>query len=610
METLTGRGVSRVNDDVPRLSKLHEDARRCSKDFQQVWYELEMFKVCRDYTTCRRGKKEHQYDKYFDFQTLEFYTRIMDDDDDKVTKTSFCQLFRYALPFDYFLLTVGCSAAFIGGGSQAFLMIAFSSALDLVSTPASTTSMAELLGPAINMLLIVTGVVAFCFFVSYSAVPYSASRMVQRMRQKLFQSVLRQDLSWYDQRTPGEISLLINENCEDIERGMSKKMLEMFQSVSQFIFGMGTAFYFSWQLTLLLLGFVPLMGLAAAALFKMVGGDMMKLREKSYKKAGAVASEAIQSIRTIMSFSGEYPIATKYESYLDEAKRGAIGLTTKVGSSGAFMMSIMFLMYGSGFWYGGTLIASSRVDAIALHPPPAGYVNQNWTDYQAAATNPWFGLGASASEFCKKYHENPMAMAVCACDIPWPDEMDGVVLSKPNCGCGWRAGDSVAEQAVDACAGTGSILTAFFCLITGAFSLGQFSPAAEAVGNARVKAAKVFALIDRVPDIDVDAVAGQKLVTHNGNGSGGRCGISIEFKNISFAYKKTVLVEELDHGDEEKEKKQEKEEKEEEKEEKEEKEQEEEKKKTKEIEIRPVFKQLSFTIQPGETVAFVGESGR
>jgi len=45
---MTGRGVSRVNYEVPRLSKLHEDARRCFKDFQQVWYELEMFKVCRD----------------------------------------------------------------------------------------------------------------------------------------------------------------------------------------------------------------------------------------------------------------------------------------------------------------------------------------------------------------------------------------------------------------------------------------------------------------------------------------------------------------------------------------------------------------------------------
>ena len=50
--------MSRVNYEVPRLSKLHEDARRCSKDFQQVWYELEMFKVCRDDMPCE-VKKNH-----------------------------------------------------------------------------------------------------------------------------------------------------------------------------------------------------------------------------------------------------------------------------------------------------------------------------------------------------------------------------------------------------------------------------------------------------------------------------------------------------------------------------------------------------------------------
>ena len=35
-------------------SKLHEDARRCSKYFQQVWYELEMSKVCAVTTCCAK----------------------------------------------------------------------------------------------------------------------------------------------------------------------------------------------------------------------------------------------------------------------------------------------------------------------------------------------------------------------------------------------------------------------------------------------------------------------------------------------------------------------------------------------------------------------------
>ena len=48
--------VSRVNYEISRLSKLHEDARRSSKDFQQFWYELEMFKVCRDDMPCEVKK--------------------------------------------------------------------------------------------------------------------------------------------------------------------------------------------------------------------------------------------------------------------------------------------------------------------------------------------------------------------------------------------------------------------------------------------------------------------------------------------------------------------------------------------------------------------------
>ena len=55
--------MSQVNYEVPRLSKLHEDGRRCSKEFQQVWYELEMFKVCHDDMPCE--VKKYPYCGYF-----------------------------------------------------------------------------------------------------------------------------------------------------------------------------------------------------------------------------------------------------------------------------------------------------------------------------------------------------------------------------------------------------------------------------------------------------------------------------------------------------------------------------------------------------------------
>ena len=60
LETLTGRGISQVNYAVPRLSKFYEDTRRCYKDFQQVWYKLELFKVCRNDMPCEVKKNISQ----------------------------------------------------------------------------------------------------------------------------------------------------------------------------------------------------------------------------------------------------------------------------------------------------------------------------------------------------------------------------------------------------------------------------------------------------------------------------------------------------------------------------------------------------------------------
>ena len=83
METLTGRGVSRVNYEVPRLSKLREDARRCFKDFHQVWYKLELFKVCRDDMPCEVKKTTQcvvfwveKVEKFIELDFEEIYLQI------------------------------------------------------------------------------------------------------------------------------------------------------------------------------------------------------------------------------------------------------------------------------------------------------------------------------------------------------------------------------------------------------------------------------------------------------------------------------------------------------------------------------------------------------
>ena len=206
---------------------------------------------------------------------------------------------------------------------------------------------------------------------------------------------------------------------------------------------------------------------------------MEEMRKESYAKAGAVASEALGSIRTINSFSWEVAMTQRYTSNLGEARKHAIVLATKAGSGGALMMAIMFAMYGGGFWYGGTLIADSRMAALKAHPPPT----QDYGVAMPVDTNStWFLQSKIAAEACGRYSDNEDALRSCACSIEWPTDpqeiADGnggtfkVTYTPPNCGCMWACwsifrGKCFAQRM---CLNWRR-LTAFFAVITGAFSL-------------------------------------------------------------------------------------------------------------------------------------------
>ena len=73
----------------------------------------------------------------------------------------------------------------------------------------------------------------------------------------------------------------------------------------------------------------------------------------------------------------------------------------------------------------------------------------------------------------------------------------------------------------------GQVLTVFFSVLIGAFSVGQASPNIEAFANARGAAYEVFKIIDNKPSIDSFSKSGHKPDNIQGN---------LEFKNIHFSY--------------------------------------------------------------------------
>ena len=480
---------------------------------------------------------------------------------------SCCALFRYASSGDIWLAALGMFMGAAAGATQPLLMVLFG---DVTDATTASTNLMETLVPSIVLMVYVAVGAAVTFWIAFWALPHAAAGITSRLREEYFRAILRQDLAYFDARQAGEIAIAINEKAHDVEKALSLKMAELFQSAAQFVLGLVFAFYYSWQLTLVVIAMLPLLVVATVCMIKSGLGLEQMLGKKAYDDAGNMAAEAMSSMRTVASFGGEVSMSRRYNGYLGKAQAAAIAAGWKMALSSSLMWFVFFAMQGVGFWYGGVLVADSRIQALKDHPSPAGFKLSEFN--KTDLTNPWLMHHNIAAEgdFCQ--YSDDETYAKCMCDITFSDIKDlpgDLKLKDPQCGCGWKPADYIEGVSTETCQSVGSILTAFWCILIGGFSLGQIGPAIEAISKGRQSAYALYEVIDRKPKIDTGAgggasddnsVPGERLKTVKGE---------IEFRDVTYAYTNTDTGELL----------------------------------------RPVFKNLSLKIKAGETVAFVGESG-
>ena len=101
----------------------------------------------------------------------------------------------------------------------------------------------------------------------------------------------------------------------------------MIQVVVMGLTALGIAFYYSWQLTLLIMAFVPLLLIAGSAHMK-VFISFAAEEGKNLIEASATASQAIMNIRTVASLGKEPYFIAKYGEHLGIPYRFVYILTT------------------------------------------------------------------------------------------------------------------------------------------------------------------------------------------------------------------------------------------------------------------------------------------
>ncbi|PWZ22799.1 putative multidrug resistance protein [Zea mays] len=184
----------------------------------------------------------------------------------------------------------------------------------------------------------------------------TAERQASRMRARYLQAVLRQDVEFFDLK-PGSTSEVVTSVSNDslvVQDALSEKVPNFAMYVTTFAGSYAVGFALLWRLTLVTLPSALLLIIPGVSYGRVLTGLARRIRER-YALPGAVAQQAVSSVRTVYSFGAERATMARFSAALEESAR--LGLRQGLAKGVALGTNgIAFAIYAFNIWYGGRLV--------------------------------------------------------------------------------------------------------------------------------------------------------------------------------------------------------------------------------------------------------------
>uniref|UniRef100_A0A4W6FJQ3 ATP-binding cassette, sub-family B (MDR/TAP), member 11a n=1 Tax=Lates calcarifer TaxID=8187 RepID=A0A4W6FJQ3_LATCA len=306
-----------------------------------------------------------------------------DDEDEHVEPAPVARILKYNQPeWPYMLL--GSLGAAVNGSVNPIYAVLFSQILGNKST-------------GICVLFCIVAVISFFsqFFQGY-AFAKSGELLTRRLRKVGFQAMLRQEIGWFDDpiNSPGALTTRLATDASMVQGATGSQIGMIVNSLSSIGASFIIAFYFSWKLTLVIMCFLPLIGLSGVFQAKMLTGFANE-DKKAMEAAGRVSSEALANIRTIAGLAKESSFVESYEEKLELPYKSAKKRANIYGLCFGFAQCVIFMAYAASFRYGGYLVSSEGlqymlvfrvISAVVISGTALGRASSFTPDYAKAKT--------------------------------------------------------------------------------------------------------------------------------------------------------------------------------------------------------------------------------
>eukprot|EP00928_Gymnodinium_smaydae_P031760 TRINITY_DN23208_c0_g1_i1.p1 TRINITY_DN23208_c0_g1~~TRINITY_DN23208_c0_g1_i1.p1 ORF type:complete len:1359 (-),score=209.49 TRINITY_DN23208_c0_g1_i1:175-3651(-) len=183
----------------------------------------------------------------------------------------------------------------------------------------------------------------------------SSEALTRKLRYLTFKAMLRQEVSWFDARTSGQLADRLASEAPLIKSFTGESLAAIIQLSLTVATGLGLAFYYSWRLTLTTMVFLPLLAVGNTVLMK-----SMKIKTES--EAGPMISEAMGNIKTVAAFGLREQLLQKYTALMEAEGQVELRKSSSVAVSSAFTNGVSFLMFGGVVAIANIFISNALIE--------------------------------------------------------------------------------------------------------------------------------------------------------------------------------------------------------------------------------------------------------
>ncbi|XP_075244761.1 ATP-dependent translocase ABCB1-like isoform X2 [Convolutriloba macropyga] len=282
-----------------------------------------------------------------------------DSSEQKQSRPGFGALLKLNSPEWYWIILASIAATMVSGAFPVF-SIFFGEMIGVLSNEAT------MLHDSIFwscMFLVLGGVIGSGFAMEMLFLAISGEKLTERLRYTVFESFIEQDIEFFDKadNSTGALTAKLAKDASLIQGATGVRLKSVFEAMTGMVVGLVIAFYYGWQLALLILAAVPLITFSGAIQARIATGYQVQ-DSSNTQKGGKIIVESISNIRTVHAFGLERQFIDDYNAIIDPLHKKDVKLAHVFGITNGLGFSLQYFIYAAAFRLATHLIVNGKMD--------------------------------------------------------------------------------------------------------------------------------------------------------------------------------------------------------------------------------------------------------